>query len=500
MSEEKRKKNKQYVFYISAAISLFIVLAGALHEKAFAEKTNFLLNFISENFAWIYLAFMLAFVVFCLWLAFGRFGSIRLGPDDCEPEHSVLSWFAMLFCAGMGVGLVFWGISEPLSHYASPAAGIQPGSEAAAEFAIRSSFMHWGVHPWAAYGVVGIGLAYFQFRKNSPGLISSLFTPMLGEKGVKGPAGKAIDIFSAIVTVAGVAASLGMGALQICAGLNYLYDLPNNATVWLTVIIIICGIYLVSAVSGLNKGMKLLSNFNLILAGVFLAAAFLLGPSGRILEILTSGVGDYVAHFVTDSLGLAPFGDNSWVLNWRVFYWAWWISWAPFVGVFIARISKGRTIREFVLGVIAVPSIASILWFSVFGGVALDAAQAFPLDKLREIAAVPETALFVILNEYPLGTLLSITAIILLLTFFITSGDSATFVLGMLTDCGNTNPPSHKKIAWGILQAAIAYVLLITGGIKSLQIASIVAAFPFAFIMALICVNLIKELKKEGKS
>lgn len=500
MSEEKRKKNKQYVFYISAAISLFIVLAGALHEKAFAEKTNFLLNFISENFAWVYLTFMLAFVVFCLWLAFGRFGSIRLGPDDCEPEHSSLSWFAMLFCAGMGVGLVFWGISEPLSHYASPAAGIQPGSEAAAEFAIRSSFMHWGVHPWAAYGVVGIGLAYFQFRKNSPGLISSLFTPMLGEKGVKGPVGKAIDIFSAIVTVAGVAASLGMGALQICAGLNYLYGLPNNATVWLTVIIIICGIYLVSAVSGLNKGMKLLSNFNLILAGVFLAAAFLLGPSGRILEILTSGVGDYAAHFVTDSLGLAPFGDNSWVLNWRVFYWAWWISWAPFVGVFIARISKGRTIREFVLGVIAVPSVASILWFSVFGGVALDAAQAFPLDKLREIAAVPETALFVILNEYPLGTLLSITAIILLLTFFITSGDSATFVLGMLTDCGNTNPPNHKKIAWGILQAAIAYVLLITGGIKSLQIASIVAAFPFAFIMALICVNLIKELKKEGKS
>ncbi len=500
MSEEKRKKNKQYVFYISAAVSLFIVLAGALHEKAFAEKTNFLLNFISENFAWAYLTLMLAFVIFCLWLAFGRFGSIRLGPDDCEPEHSSLSWFAMLFCAGMGVGLVFWGISEPLSHYASPAAGIQPGSEAAAEFAIRSSFMHWGVHPWAAYGVVGIGLAYFQFRKNSPGLISSLFTPMLGEKGVQGPAGKAIDIFSAIVTVAGVAASLGMGTLQICAGLNYLYGLPNNATIWLTVIIIICGIYLTSAVSGLNKGMKLLSNFNLILAGIFVAAAFLLGPSGRILEILTSGVGDYAAHFVTDSLGLAPFGDNSWVLNWRVFYWAWWISWAPFVGVFIARISKGRTIREFVLGVIAVPSAASILWFSVFGGVALDAAQAFPLDELRKIAAVPETALFAVLSEYPLGTLLSITAIILLLTFFITSGDSATFVLGMLTDGGNTNPPNHKKIAWGILQAAIAYVLLITGGIKSLQIASIVAAFPFAFIMALICVNLIKELKKEGKS
>ncbi len=499
MTEEKRKKEEQYVFYISAAVSLFIVLAGALDGKAFAQQTTALLNFVSKNFAWVYLVFMLVFVIFCVWLAFSRFGSIRLGPDDSKPEHSALSWFAMLFCAGMGVGLVFWGISEPLSHYASPAAGITPGSEEAAEFAIRSCFMHWGIHPWAAYGVIGIGLAYFQFRKNRPGLISCLFEPMLGEKGVKGPVGKAIDIFSVIVTVAGVAASLGMGALQICGGLNYLYDLPNSTTVWLVVIVIICSIYLLSAVSGLNKGMKLLSNLNLCLAAIFLAVSFLLGPSTGILEILTTGVGDYVSHFVTDSLGLAPFGDNSWILDWRVFYWAWWISWAPFVGIFIARISKGRTIKEFIMGVIVVPSIASIIWFSVFGGVALNAANAFPLDKLREIAAVPETALFVILNEYPLGTLLSITAIILLLTFFITSGDSATFVLGMLTSDGATNPPNRKKIAWGILQAAIAYVLLITGGIKSLQVASIVAAFPFAFIMVLVCMNLIKELKKEGK-
>lgn len=499
MTEEKKKKNKQPVFYISAAISIFIVLAGALDGEYFAQITSSLLSFISKNFAWVYVVFMLIFVVFCIWLAFSRFGSIRLGPDDSRPQYSTISWFAMLFCAGMGVGLVFWGISEPLSHYVSPAAGIEPGSQEAAAFSIRSCFMHWGVHPWAAYGVIGIGLAYFQFRKNRPGLISSLFEPMLGEKGVKGSVGKAIDIFSVIVSIAGVAASLGMGALQICGGLNYLWGLPNNATVWLIVIGVICCVYLISATSGLEKGVKMLSNFNLCLAVVFLILSFLFGPSVRILEIFTTGVGDYVTHFVSDSLNLSPFGDNAWFLDWRVFYWAWWISWAPFVGIFIARISRGRTIKEFILGVIVVPSIASIIWFSVFGGVALNAADSFSLQKLGEIAAVPETALFVILNEYPLGVVLSIAAIVLLLIFFITSADSATFVLSMQTSDGDINPPNHKKIVWGILLAAIAYVLLITGGIKSLQIASIVAAFPFAFIMVLVCINLIKELKKEGK-
>lgn len=497
MTEEKRKKNP--VFYISAAISLFIVLAGALDGESFSQITSALLSFVSEKFAWLYLVVMLLFVVFCLCIAFSRFGSIRLGPDDSTPQYSTLSWFAMLFCAGMGVGLVFWGISEPLSHYVSPAAGIEPGSAQAAEFSIRSCMMHWGIHPWAAYGVVGMGLAYFQFRKNRPGLISSLFEPMLGEKGVRGPVGKTIDIFSVIVTVAGVAASLGMGALQICGGLNYLWGLPNNATVWLIVISVICCIYLLSATSGLNKGVKILSNFNLCLAAVFLSVAFLSGPTRQILEILTTGVGDYISHFVSDSLGLAPFGDNSWILAWRVFYWAWWIAWAPFVGIFIARISKGRTIKEFIIGVIVVPSIASVIWFSVFGGVGLHAANAFSLERLGEIAAVPETALFIMLNEYPLGTLLCVVALVLLLIFFITSADSATFVLSMMTSGGVQDPPNYRKIIWGILQATIAYVLLITGGIKSLQTASIVAAFPFAIIMVLICVNLIKELKKEVK-
>lgn len=490
---------KNPVFYISAALSLFIVLAGALDGGAFSQITSSLLGFVSENFAWLYLIVMLFFVIFCLAIAFSRFGSIRLGPDDSSPEYSTLSWFAMLFCSGMGVGLVFWGISEPLSHYVSPTAGITPGSPEAAAFSIRSCFMHWGVHPWAAYAIIGLGLAYFQFRKGRPGLISSLFEPLLGEKGIRGPLGKTIDIFSVIVTIAGVAASLGMGTLQICGGLEHLWGLPNNASVWLIVICIICTIYLLSTVSGLDKGIKLLSDLNLRLAALFLIAMFCLGPSVQILEILATGVGDYVTHFISDSLGAAPFGDDTWILSWRIFYWAWWIAWAPFVGIFIARISRGRTIKEFILGVIVVPSAASIIWFSVFGGVGLNAASAFSLEDLRKIAAVPETALFTILSRYPLGTLLCMTAIVLLLIFFITSANSATFVLSMMTSEGQADPPDHRKIVWGILQATIAYVLLITGGIKSLQTASVVAAFPFSIIMVLICVCLVRELKKETR-
>lgn len=507
MTEEKNKKRRnadcgerkkgQQVFYISVVITACIVIFGALNSALLSEGASALLSFIEDNFSWIYLLFMLVFVAFCIGLACSRFGSIRLGSDDSRPQYSTISWFAMLFCAGMGIGLVFWGISEPLSHYVSPAAGIEPGSEEAAAFAIRSSFMHWGIHPWTAYAVVGLGLAYFQFRKNKPGLISSLFLPLLGEKGVKGSIGKTIDIFAVIVSVAGVATSLGLGCLQICGGLNYLCGLPNNATTWLLVIAVICCIYLTSATSGLDRGIKLLSNFNLCLAVALLMISFCVGPTGNILEIFTTGLGDYITNFISDSLNLAPFGDNSWILNWRVFYWAWWIAWAPFVGIFIARISRGRTIREFIIGVIIVPSIASIIWFSVFGGVALNAANIFTLEELGQIAAVPETALFIIFNEYPLGKLLSFIAILLLVIFFITSADSATFVLSMLTSDGEMNPPNRKKVVWGVLQAAIAYVLLLSGGIKALQTASIAVAFPFAFIMLLVCVNIVKELKTE---
>jgi glycine betaine transporter len=494
-----KKKESQTVFCVSVFISILIILVGALDSNGLANAASNLLTFVEANFSWVYLLAMLLFVGFCVWIAFSKFGSIRLGPDDSKPQYSTLSWFAMLFCAGMGVGLVFWGISEPLSHYVTPDATIEAGSAEAARFAIRSSFMHWGIHPWSAYAVIGLGLAYFQFRKGRPGLISSIFTPILGKKGNQSVLGKVIDIFAVIVSIAGVATSLGMGCLQICGGLNYLCGLPNNAITWLLVIVIICCIYLTSAVSGLDKGVKILSNCNLCLAAILLIISFIVGPSTKILETFTTGVGDYISHFVSDSLDLNPFGDNSWTLSWRIFYWAWWIAWAPFVGIFIARISKGRTIKEFILGTIVVPTIASIIWFSVFGTIGLNAADAFSMEALKQIVASPETALFIIFNQYPLGRLLSGIAIVLLIIFFVTSADSATFVLGMLTSNGAMNPSKGKKFVWGILQAAIAYVLLLSGGLKSLQTASIAAAFPFTFIMVFACISMVKSLRQERK-
>lgn len=501
MPEEKSKKNKNLVFYISAAISLFIVMAGALDGNSFSQVTSFLLSFVSEKFAWLYLIVMLLFVVFCLGIAFSRFGSIRLGPDDLKPQYSTISWFAMLFCAGMGVGLVFWGISEPLSHYVSPAAGIEPGTPEAAEFSIRSCLMHWGVHPWAAYGVVGLGLAYFQFRKGRPGLISSLFEPMLGEKGTRGPIGKTIDIFSVIVTIAGVAASLGMGALQICGGLNYLWGMPNNATVWLIVIVVICFIYLLSATSGLDKGVKLLSNFNLCLAGIFLVVAFISGPSIQILEILTTGVGDYISHFITDSLGLAPFGDDSWILSWRVFYWAWWIAWAPFCGQFCARVSKGRTIRQYLLTVSVLPAFFSFIWLGIYGGAAFNMNEISGGAILEAVNADYTTGLFALLGELPLYVITAPLALLLIVFSFLGSANSATFVLSMLTDHGNMDPDKKLRAGWGIAQGAVTIICIIVGGtsvLKILQTTSIVAAFPYMIIMILMCVSIYKTLAKDA--
>ena len=440
---------------------------------------------------------MMCFVIFCLVIAFSKFGKIRLGSDDARPEYSTISWFGMLFGAGMGVGLVFWGVAEPLSHYISPIAGIEPQTEEAARFAIRSCFMHWGLHPWACYAIVGLCLAYAQYRKKEKGLISSLFIPLFGRKKVEGKVGKAVDIFAVVLTVVGVATSFGMGCMQICNGMNYIFDIPDDVRTWILVIVIIACIYLKSAVSGVGKGIKLLSDLNLILSFGLLIISFLMGPTVNILNIFTNGIGEYVMNFFGDSLRINPFGDNTWIFNWRVFYWAWWIGWAPFVGIFIARISKGRTIREFICGAILAPTVASICWFSVFGGVGLNVASNFNSNQLLEMAASPQIALFIVFSQYKFGIILSVLAIILLITFFITSANSATFVLAMLTSNGEADPPNYKKIIWGILQAVFAFVLIVSGGVSAVQVVSIVMAFPFLFIMVGACVSLVKALREE---
>ncbi|HBD64486.1 MAG TPA: choline transporter, partial [Clostridiales bacterium] len=323
--DKTKQKNNNTVFYVSLAISLAIVIWGIVAQKNFAEFANKLLAFLTNNFGWAYLISMFVFVLFSLVLAFSKYGNIKLGPDDSEPEYSTTSWFAMLFGAGMGIGLVFWGVAEPISHFVSPAPGIEPGTNQAINFAMKASFMHWGFHPWANYAIIGLALAYFQFRKNKPGLISSIFIPLFGEKRVSGPIGKTIDILAVFATIAGVATSLGLGTLQINSGLNYLFNLPETTQVQLGIIAVITILYIWTAVSGIDKGIKLLGDINLYLAFGILILSFVFGPTLKIVNVFTNGLGQYINSFIADSLHVEAFGDNSWTNGWTIFYWAWWI-------------------------------------------------------------------------------------------------------------------------------------------------------------------------------
>ena len=495
MNNKKEKNNT--VFYISLIISVLVVLWGIVAKTSFANFANTLLNFLTTNFGWSYLMSMLIFVVFAVFLAFSKYGNIKLGSDDSKPEYSSASWFAMLFGAGMGIGLVFWGVAEPISHFVNPPLGLEPGSVEAANFAMKSSFMHWGFHPWANYSIIGLALAYFQFRKDKPGLISSIFIPLLGEERVNGPIGKLIDILAVFATVAGVATSLGLGTLQINSGLNYLFNVPETRLVQIGIIAVITVLFIWTAVSGIDKGIKVLGDINLYLAFLLLGLVMILGPTLKIINTFTNGVGQYINDFIKDSLSINAFGDNSWLNSWRIFYWAWWIAWAPFVGTFIARISKGRTIREFIGGVILAPALASIIWFSAFGTMGLNLVDKVGLEGLSIAAKAPETALFQVFNYYPLSSILSLITVVLLSTFFITSANSATFVLGMLTSEGNLNPSNNKKILWGVVQSLLATSLLLSGGLEALQTASVAAAFPFIFVMLFPIVSLMKALRGE---
>lgn len=495
----KNKKEDNRVFYISLAIVLPMCLWAVVANESFSNSANYTLSFLTTKFGWLYLIAMLAFVIFAISIAFSKYGSIKLGPDDSKPEYSTTSWFAMLFGAGMGIGLIFWGVAEPLSHFITPKGSITPGSIEAADFAIKSSFLHWGIHPWAGYSIIGLALAYFQFRKGKSGLISSLLEPILGDK-VNGWMGIAIDSLAVFATIAGIATSLGLGTMQINSGLNYLFNVPNNSVTQVIIIVITTFVFIATAVSGVDKGIKKISDINLVLAVIVTVAAFLVGPTLEIINNFTSGLGNYAQNIISDSMAISAYGDNSWANKWTIFYWAWWIAWAPFVGTFIARISKGRTIREFIVGVIVAPALASFIFFSIFGTLGIDLAlgQNMAMESVKAIASDVSIAFFAVMSNYKLGFIISVITIILLITFFITSANSATFVLGMFTSNGDLNPSNKKKVMLGLLQSLLAIVLLLTGGLNALQTSSLVAAFPFIFIMILACICLVKELKKEN--
>ncbi|SKA09166.1 glycine betaine uptake BCCT transporter [Selenihalanaerobacter shriftii] len=486
---EGRKQKSNQVFYTSLVIVFAILLWGLAVPKNFESVANGLFDFLVGNFGWFYLLSMSSFVVFSIWIAFSKYGKIRLGKDGEEPEYSTISWFAMLFSAGMGVGLVFWGVAEPLNHFVNPL-GLEGGSAAASAFAIKKSFFHWGLHPWANYAVFALALAYMQFRRDKPALVSSIFIPLIGEEKASGPIGKLVDILAVFATVAGVATSLGMATLQMTSGFNYLFGVPETDLVRVIVIGVVTILFMLSAITGLDKGIKILSNANITLAGILMLLGLILGPTVLIINNLTNGIGMYFSSLVRDSFKIS---SDPWYGWWTIFYWAWWIAWAPFVGTFIARISRGRTIKEFIGGVLLAPTLASFIWFAIFGTLGINTG----LDVASKAIKSTPTAFFVVLENYPMGSIISFIAVILLSTFFVTSADSATFVLGMMSSNGDLNPTTKRKVTWGFIQSGLAVTLMLAGGLEMLQTASIAAAFPFAFIMLFGMVSLIKALRQD---
>lgn len=493
------KKNSHSVFIISVSIALFVIVYGYTVNDTLAAMSGSIMSWVSDKFGWLYVFSVFFFMVFLLWLAFSKYGNLRLGGDDEKPKYSNFNWFAMLFCGGTGIGLVFWSIAEPLSHYIAPPEGIESGTREAAEFSIRTVFLHWGVTQWACFAIVGLGIAYFQFRRKKNAQISNLLTPLVGEKAVRGAFGKIIDIFSIVVSVAGVATSLGLGVSQICGGLNYLFKIPSNNTTWFIIIFVITALFLASAISGVDKGIKVLSRINTWIALTLLVLAFAVGPHVSILNTFVNGVGQHIQNLIGDTLMINEFGDNTWVMNWRIFYYAWFIAWTPFVGMFIAEISQGRTIKEFIIGVVVCPTVFTIIWLSVFGTIALKVTNIYSLEALAEVASSPETAVFIIFSEYPLSKVISGLIIILLGIFFTTSADSATYSLSVMSSDGNVKPPIYKKVVWAFIEAAIAYLLLCAGSLKPLQTVSIAASLPFLFIMIAMCPALVIEFRKEKR-
>ncbi|RNF38900.1 BCCT family transporter [Planococcus salinus] len=484
------------VFWYAIAISIIVVLWGAIAPENLESFTSTVTGNLTARFGWFYLLLVIAILVFCVYMMFSRFGNVKLGKKDDVPEFSRLSWFAMLFSAGMGMGLVFWTTAEPISHAFTSSPLAEEGSNQAVQDALKYSFFHWGIHAWAIYGIVGLVLAYFKFHRGTPGLISATLTPLFGHKLMKGPLGKAIDVLAVFATVVGVAATLGFGSAQITGGLSFLFGTPNNFMVQLIVLTVATALFIWSAWSGIGRGIKYLSNINMGLAAVLLILLFIVGPTMYIVNMFTHTLGVYITDFFRMSLRLAPMNEDnrSWINAWTIFYWAWWISWAPFVGIFIARVSKGRTVKEFMFSVLLLPSLVCFIFFSVFGVSALQLEQ---LGTATISTFTLETSTFGVLAEYPLGTFMSILTIFVIAIFFITSADSATFVLGMLSTNGTLNPSNSVKITWGLIQSSVAAVVVYFGGTQGLQNMLIIAALPFALVIILMGISFLKDIQTE---
>jgi glycine betaine transporter len=483
------------VFIVSAAILLLLVILGAAMPAKFGEITGNLYGYTTKNFGWFYLLSVFIMIVFLIGLAISKYGAIRLGGDGERPQFSFFSWIGMLFSAGFGAGLVFWGVAEPMSHFFStPFAGVEAQSVQAARVAMGYSFFHWGISQWSVFAIAGLAIGFLQYRKKKEGLVSTALEPITGKKpGVK----KTIDSLAVIATVMGIATSLGMGVLQMNGGINAVFGTGNSIGIQMVIILVMFAAYMISSSTGLEKGIKYLSNLNLGLALGLLVFVFFAGPTVFILETFTLALGDYLTHFIEYSLRMQPYHNGNWVQEWTIFYWAWVIAWSPFVGAFVARVSKGRTIREFIIGVMVIPPLIACIWVAAFGGTALWHDLNAGANIAEAVNADLTSALFQTYEFLPFKTLLSVLSILLIFTFLVTSADSATFILASMTMNGSSNPPLFAKMVWGVLMSAIAAVLLYAGGLEALQTASLVAALPFTVILLLMMFAIGKLLRKE---
>jgi choline/glycine/proline betaine transport protein len=483
------------VFFVSAALVVVFSLFGALWPDQASRLFNRVQAGIVEDFGWFYIGAVAGFLIFVLYLMVSKYGDVKLGPDESEPEYSYLSWFAMLFSAGMGIGLIFFGVAEPIQHYATPPLGTGRNIDAAQQ-AMVLTFFHWGLHAWAIYIVVGLALAYFSFRRGLPLTVRSALYPLIGRR-IYGPIGDAVDVFAVLGTMFGVATSLGLGVLQVNAGFGYLFGLPSEVGVQLILIAAITGLATLSVVLGLDRGIKRLSELNIILAVTLLLFVLLAGSTVFLLQAFMQNIGAYLGAVIPRTFRMYAYAPNPWLANWTLFYWGWWIAWSPFVGMFIARISRGRTIREFVVGVLLVPVLFTFLWMTVFGNTAitLDLSGAAPIADT--VARNMPVALFETLGHLPLSTISSGLATMLVITFFVTSADSGALVVDTITS-GGVESPVWQRVFWAVGAGVVAAVLLVAGGLQALQTASIASALPFSVVMVFMCYGLFRALRTEG--
>lgn len=486
------------VFWPAAIIVIGFVALSLIFFKDMEAAFTAVQTTIAEATGWFFVAVVDFFLIVVIYLLFSRFGHIRLGGAGSRPEFTTWTWFAMLFSAGMGIGLVFFAVAEPIYHFMAPAhtAVAELSAPVRAERAMRMTFYHWGLHAWGIYCLVGLSLAYFCFNRGLPLTIRSLFYPLLKER-IHGWMGDVVDVLASVATLFGVATSLGIGVQQINAGINHLTGVGSAIGIQVALIAVITLFATISVVTGVKRGIRFLSELNMGLAGTLLLLVLIAGPTGFILDSLVQNIGGYLQHLTALSTWTEAYQRTEWQNDWTIFYWAWWIAWSPFVGMFIARISRGRTIREFVAGVLLVPTALTFVWLTVFGNAALHS-EVFGQGGISEaVSAEFATAMFVLLEQFPFARVTCVLAIIVVVLFFVTSSDSGSLVIDIITSGGNQDPPVGQRIFWAVLEGVVAAVLLIGGGLKALQTASILTGLPFAIVLFFMVFSLLKGLRTD---